>query len=105
MFYNVGDGYGFVEVYGFKDGQPQLIDPHQILQTRPIGYDNIHRNALVAVLSRDAAKPFCGFLKRKFPYFEGFAVTYTTYPRLIEQPFEKTQRVVYECKEEVGGVR
>ncbi len=98
MFYNVGKGYGFTEVYGVKDGKTQLIDPHQILQTRAIGYDNIHRNALVAVLSGDVARPFCQFLHRKFPYFERFYVTYASYPDLIERPFEKTQTVAYECK-------
>ncbi len=99
MFFNVGDGYGYVEVYGLKDGRPQLIDPHQVLQTRAIGYDNIHRNALVSVLSGDLVRPFCGFLRRNFPYFDGFVVTYVNYPRLIQEPFERQQQVAYECKE------
>ena len=50
MFYKVDDSYGYVEVYGVKDGRTQLIDPHDILQIRPVGYDNIHRNALITVL-------------------------------------------------------
>ena len=98
MFYNVGDGYGSAEVYGVKDGRTQLIDPHQILQTRAIGYDNIHRNALVSVLDRGASDHFCAFLKRKFPYFDGFLVAYALYPSVIDKPFEKLQTVAYECK-------
>ncbi len=99
MFYNVGDNYGYTEVYGVKDGRTQLIDPHQILQTRAIGYDNIIRNALVTVLSRDVAGSFCAFLHRKFPYFDNFLVTYVNYPSLTQRPFEKTQAVVYECSD------
>src|SRR5262249_48322694 len=72
MFYNLGDNYGTTEVYGVKDGAPQLIDPHLILQTRAIGYDNIHRNALVSVLTPGMSDAFCPYLKRKFPYFEKF---------------------------------
>ena len=97
MFYNVGDQFGFVEVYGFKDGQPELIDPHLILPTRPIGYDNIHRNALSAVLSQDIAPEFCRYLKRKFPYFDRFAVTYVQYPSLSKEPLKRLQQVMYVC--------
>lgn len=99
MFYNLGDNFGNVEVYGVKDGNPQLIDPHQILQTRAIGYDNINRNALLAVLSPSMSDSFCPFLKRKFPYFDKFLVTYVEYPHLTEQPLERTQTVVYECND------
>ena len=98
MFFNVDDGYGQAEVYGVKDGRAQFIDPHQILTTRAIGYDNIHRNALSTVLSRDLSQNFCAFLKRKFPYFDSFLVTYAQYPSLIERPFEKMQSIAYECK-------
>lgn len=98
MFYNVADSYGHVEVYGFKEGQTQLIDPHQILQTRAIGYDNIHRNALVTVLSADMVKPFCAHLFRNFQYFEGFVVTYVNYPSVVGQSFKKVQNIAYECR-------
>ncbi len=98
MFFNVGDNYGNAEVYGVKDGRTQLIDPHQILVTRAIGYDNINRNALSTVLSRDVSQNFCAFLKRKFSYFDSFLVTYVQYPSLVERPFERQQAVAYECK-------
>ena len=99
MFYNIGDSFSHTEVYGVKDGNPQLIDPHQILQTRAIGYDNINRNALLTVLSPSMSNSFCPFLKRRFPYFEKFMVTHVEYPHLTEQPFERTQSAVYECTE------
>jgi len=99
MFYNIGDNFGYAEVYGIKDGKPQLIDPHQILQTRAIGYDNINRNALSTVLSPGMSAAFCPFLKRRFPYFDKFVITYVEYPHLTEQPFEKTQTVAYTCGE------
>jgi hypothetical protein len=98
MFYNVEEGYGYAEVYGVKNGQTQLIDPHQILRTRAIGYDNVHRNALVSVLSRDVGQKFCGFLFRRFPYFENFLVTYVHYPSVVKEPFQKLQTVAYECR-------
>ncbi len=99
MFFNVNDSFGYTQVYGVKNGNTQPIDPHQILQTRAIGYDNINRNALITVLGRDMAQPFCQFLKRKFTYFDGFLVTYVQYPHVSKQPFEQTQTIVYECKE------
>lgn len=98
MFYNVGEGYGHAEVYGIKNGQSQLIDAHQILQTRAIGYDNINRNALAAVLYQDTSKSFCNYMRRKFPYFDGFVVTYVNYPSVTQRPFERTQVVAYECQ-------
>lgn len=98
MFYNVDNGYGYAEVYGVKGNQTQWIDPHDILQTRPIGYDNIHRNALVSVLDGQMQGAFCAFLKRKFNTFEAFIVTYSNYPDVVRNRFEKQQAVAYECR-------
>ena len=98
MFFNVDDSFGMAEVYGVKDGRTERIDPHQILQTRAIGYDNIYRNALSTVLSRELAQPFCVYLRRKFPYFDSFLVTYVNYPSVTKRPFERQQAVAYECK-------
>ncbi len=97
MFFNVDDTYGCAEVYGFKDGQPQFIDPHLILQTRPIGYDNIHRNALSVALDQGLQDSFCRFLKRKFSYFDGFVVTVVYYPSVTKTPSLRYQRVMYRC--------
>ena len=99
MFYNIGDNFSYAEVYGVKNGVPQLIDPHQILQTRAIGYDNINRNALLTVLSPGMQDSFCRYLKRKLPYFESFQVTYIEYPHLTEEPLERTQTLAYLCGE------
>jgi hypothetical protein len=98
MFYNIGDDFGFTQVIGVRDGHYQPIDPHQILQTRAIGYDNIHRNALITVLSPGMSDSFCPYLRRKFPYFDKFFVTYVEYPHLTEQPLERTETVAYECE-------
>ena len=98
MFFNVNDSYGYAEVYGVKNGQTQLIDPHQILQTRPIGYDNINRNALSSVLSPGTQQTFCAFLHRKIPFFDNFLVTYVNYPSLVKNSLERQQAIAYECK-------
>ena len=97
MFYNVDDTYGFVEVLGIKDNVLQLIDPHDILRTRTIGFDNIHRNVLSTVADRHVAKSFCQFLDRRFPYFDGFAVTAVEYPSVTKEPYHRVQRVLYQC--------
>ena len=97
MFYNVDANYSTAEVYGVKDGRPQLIDPHNIFQTRAIGYDNINRNVMVNVLTRGMEKPFCVFLKRNFTYFDNFLVTYVQYPNVTKEPFHRDQTVIYDC--------
>lgn len=97
MFYNIGRSYGHAEVYGIKGETVDVIDPHLILRTRAIGYDNINRNALVSVLSADAAQPFCGFLQRRFPHYDRFAVMYVNYPDVAERPWDKRYQLAYEC--------
>jgi len=67
MFFQVGDREGHVQVYGVKDGVEHLIDPHDILETRAVLYDNIHRNVMINVLYEGMRPRFCRFLKRKFP--------------------------------------
>ncbi len=98
MFFNVGDQYGHAQVYGIINGRSQIIDPHQILLTRAIGYDNINRNALSTVLSADVKDQFCTYLRRKFPYYESFVVTYVQYPALTARPYERLEGVAYECR-------
>jgi hypothetical protein len=97
MFFNVDDQFGYVEVYGFKNNVPQLIDPHQIVLTRDIGYDNIHRNILSDVASSSVKEPFCRYLQRKFPYFDGFVVTSVYYPSLTQAPHRRVHRIHYTC--------
>ena len=97
MFFNVDEAYGGAEVYGLSQGQPQLIDPHKILETKAIGYDNIHRNVLSEVLSPYRARSFCGFLKRKFPEFNEFTVVATYYPSVVKEPQQKLYKTMYVC--------
>jgi len=97
MFFNVDERFGYAEIYGIKDNIPQPIDPHQILETRAIGYDNIYRNVLSTVLSRYYQRPFCRYLDWKFPYFDSFAVTQVYYPSVTQSPQKRYQQVVYEC--------
>jgi hypothetical protein len=99
MFYRVGDYSGEIEIFGVREGKPpQFIDPHQIFETRQIGYDNIHRGAMSA-FSSEAVKPqACRFLRRKFPYFQRFLVTYVEYPAPSRNPMEQNRYVVYQCE-------
>ncbi len=98
MFYNVDETCGFTEVYGVKDQHPELIDPHQIFETKAVGYDNIHRNVLSTVLVAPYRKYFCNFLKRKFPKFDEFLVTAVEYPSVIQTPEQKLYKVMYICR-------
>ena len=98
MFFNVNRSYGFAEVYGFRSGEPVQLDPHEILETRAVGYDNIHRNVLVGVLSRADKASFCRFLRRKLPKYDQFLVVYAEYPDVINTPDRILRRVAYQCQ-------
>ena len=98
MFFHVDEQFGYAEVYGVKDGVPQPIDPHQIILTRFIGFDNIHRNVLSSVLEPQLQRPFCNFLKKKFPYFDDFLVTAVHYPSVTETPHLRLQKAIYQCQ-------
>jgi hypothetical protein len=98
MFFNIDRAYGFAEVYGIKDRTPMLLDPHDILETRAVGYDNIHRNVLIGVLYPQRAPQFCPFVKRKFPEYDSFAVVYAQYPDIVKTPERILRQVVYRCE-------
>lgn len=98
MFFQVDKSYGFAEVYGIRDGEPVRLDPHDIFETRAVGYDNIHRNVLVGVLYRDRAEPFCRYLARKFPGYDAFAVVYAQYPDVANAPDQILRQVAYRCQ-------
>ena len=97
MFFHVDRSYGFAEVYGLAGTQPVLLDPHRIFETRFVGYDNIRRNVLISVLSAPDAPPFCRYLDRKFPQYDGFAVVYRVYPDVVSRPDETLYQVAYRC--------
>ena len=97
MFYNVNHEYTGAEVYGVQSGKPEFIDPHKILETKGVGYDNIHRNVLIEVVYAGRKEAFCGFLKRKFPAYDGFLVTAARYPSLAREPASKLHAIMYTC--------
>ncbi len=97
MFFNIEPTYGFAEVYALEGRQPTKLDPHDIFATWALGYDNIHRNVLIGVLSRDAAPSFCRYLTRKFAPTTAFAVVYSLYPDVITQPDQTLSQVAYTC--------
>ncbi len=98
MFFNINDEYSYPEIYGVSPEGVQLIDPHQILATRTIGFDNIHRNVLGAVFAEGLRGQVCAFLERKFPDFDNFIITGVLYPSVTKTPNRRIQKVIYECK-------
>ncbi len=99
MFYAVDARYGFAEVRGVRGDTLEPIDPHRIFRTPAVGYDNIHRNVLVGVLSRDLAPDFCRYLRWKFPAYEGFLVLYGEYSDLINRPDDPPRYgLAYRCQ-------
>ena len=97
MFYQIDPTYGFAEVRGLQGSTWHRLDPHTIFTTRALGYDNIHRNVLVGVLSRTDAGTFCRYLRRKFPQYEAFAVLYGQHPDLINAPDTVRYQLAYHC--------
>lgn len=97
MFYNIDESYSRAEVYGIKGDEATLIDPHDIFETRWVGYDNIHRNILVSVLDPGTASSFCSYLKRKFPAHESFGVVHAIWPSVVKDKQDKRYRIAYEC--------
>ena len=98
MFFNVDSQFSFAEVYAVQGKKTYPLDPHQILRTRAIGYDNIHRNVLSEVLDERTREPFCRFLQMRFPVFDNFLVTVVYYPSLTQEPYDRVQRIVYQCR-------
>lgn len=97
MFFNVDETYGYVEVYGKKDGRVDPINPHDILRTRTIGFDNIQRNVLSAVGSAEMAEPFCRYLSGLLPGYDDFYITLIYYPAIVADPYQRQQEVLYQC--------
>ena len=97
MFFNVDRSYGYAEVYGLRQGRPEMIDPHRIFSTRFVWYDNIRRNMMVSTLSRSAAPQFCAYLRRKFPQYDSFAVVYSLYQDVVDHPDEVRRALAYRC--------
>jgi hypothetical protein len=99
MFFDVDDAYATVDVYGIKGNSTQLIDPHDIFRTRTFGFDNIHRGIMGIAANREKAPMFCQFLRRRFPYFEKFAIVQDYYPSITKEPYHRMEQVLYQCTE------
>lgn len=97
MFYQIGPQFSYAQVYGVMQGRLHPIDPHQILSTRSIGYDNVQRNALISVLDGHMKPAFCGLLKRKFPYMENFIVSHVVLDDVTKKDGQFDETVVYQC--------
>lgn len=97
MFYNVDETYSYVDVYGKRGEHIHPIDPHDIFRTRTIGFDNIHRNVVSVVSGEEAVRPFCQYLKWRFPDYDDFVVVAVYYPSLIQEPHTRWQRALYRC--------
>jgi len=100
MFFSVDDQFGFREVYGVKGDKFIFIDPHDIIRTRTVGYDNIHRGILGSVAAPRRAHFFCKFLKYRFPDFEKFAVNLNYYPSFTKDPYNRLSKIEYMCPEQ-----
>ena len=97
MFYEVGDAFGVVEVYGVKNKTVQKIDPHDIFRTRTIGFDNIHRGIMGVAVSRGMEQQFCSFLLRRFSYFDRFMIVHVGYPSISQEPYQRNEQLLYQC--------
>src|SRR3989338_10666462 len=105
MFFNVDDTYSHVEVYGKMGESVHLVDPHDIFRTRTLGFDNIHRNVLSSVGSRQNAAVFCRYLAWRLPSYEDFVITTVYYPSLVREPYKHLQEVLYRCGLSAEGKR
>lgn len=95
MFYRVDPQTGYVQVYGVRDGKWEVVDPHTIIETRTVGFDNIHRGILGAFLRKRYEA--CRFLVRKFPFYDKFVLTQVYYPDVGADPSNRLEKVVYQC--------
>ncbi len=97
MFFNVDETYSYVEVYGKMGEVVHLVDPHDIFRTRTFGFDNIHRNILSTVATRDSAAAFCQYLAWRLPSYQDFVVMAVYYPSIVKEPYRRGQEALYQC--------
>ena len=98
MFFSIGDATGAAEVWGVQGDKIEVIDPHAIFATRWLGYDNIHWGILTQMLDSHRGNAFCGYLRRKFPQYDNFAVVQVYYPSVTKDPGKKLYQVVYKYR-------
>ena len=109
MFYQVDDQSAEVQVWGLQKVKLTgsgsnislsydakfLIDPHDIFRTRTIFFDNIKRGLMFGAVARQ--KPFCDYLEKRFPEYDGYEVKYIIHPAMTEKPESKFERIAYQC--------
>jgi hypothetical protein len=98
MFFRVGNEFSHVEVLGLHQRALYRIEPHAILPTRYIGFDNVHRGVLGSATSLKQQKFFCRYLQRKFPGYDDFLVTAVVYPPAPEPFMNRRSAVLYQCR-------
>ena len=99
MFFTISDNFGYIQVYGVKDGRPQPLDPHDIIRTRTILFDNIHRNILSQVTNPSVRSSFCQYLRYRFPLFDDFLITSIYYSSITKRPYNRVEQLQYQCAE------
>jgi hypothetical protein len=97
MFFQVDEGFGYTQIFGYKDGKLHEIDPHEVFRVRTVGFDNIRRGVIYGAALRRDNRPFCRQLKRRFPAFDKFQVIYHYYPKATSDPLERISQVAYVC--------
>lgn len=97
MFYRVDESDGRAEVYGWRGGKAELIDPHLVFATRWLGYDNVRRNILISAVHPRNSRRFCSYLARKFPEYQAFSVVEAWIPSVLEKPQRTLRQVAYQC--------
>jgi hypothetical protein len=99
MYFNVDDTFGYYEVFGVKGTNIVPLDPHEVIRTRTIMFDNIHRGILGTAANQAHAPKFCRYLKFRFPEFDKFVVTGNYYPSISKEPYNRIQKILYQCTE------
>lgn len=97
MFYAVSPSDGYTNVYGIKGHTMEYIDPHDIIETDTLGYDNIHRGIMGAFFNQRLQA--CWFLKRKFPQYQDFAISQMYYPDVGKDRTNRQEQIVYRCSQ------
>jgi hypothetical protein len=98
MFFHVGNGFSHLEILGMHQGRSYRIEPHAILPTRYLGFDNVHRGVLGSAADPQHQRPFCRYLRRKFPEYDDFLITAVSYPPVREPLTDRRWAVLYQCR-------
>jgi len=98
MFFRVTPSYGNVEIIAIDGQRSYRLDPHQVLLTRDIMYDNVYRGVLGSFAENRNAPQTCRYLKRRFPEFDNFIVRYHYYRNVVDSPYKYDVIPQFQCK-------